>query len=316
MPASNFTDFLQSRRSICNARFVAARRRWPRLDAGDFSLFLRDQFSPLAAALETQDIFAVLDPAYEIGLQLVAEKLAGPSAADPAINALWLSVFPSIKKLIASSPRRVISSLSNAAHHLTATPDTRPEAWQKHLVELAPRAVNIEEFLTIAKILAWRAGLPQYRASAVAAADSLAPDLALTLLDAPDGSSWPEVRDAHLANPWFGFGMSVRKNSCIGKFRGFGGLFLTPPLVVRSGSHILVRSADEAWILVADAFGATLHRASHEEIQSAAPVSTTSNISILPKGHTPTSGVILGKTHAVTSAQSHSIWIGSVHSES
>lgn len=316
MLASNFTDFLQSRRSICNTRFIAARRRWPRLDAGDFSLFLRDQFSPLAAALDTQDVCAVLDPAYEISLQLVAERLAGPSAADPAINRLWVSVFPSITKLIASSPRRVIGSLSNAAHHLAATPDTRVEAWQKHLVELAPRAVNVEEFLTIAKILAWRAGLPQYRASAIAAADSLAPDLALTLLDAPDGSSWSEVRDAYLEDQWFGFGMAARKNFCIGKFRGFGGLFLTPPLVVRSGSQILVRSADEAWILVADAFGATLHRASHEETQSAASVLMPRAVSMLPKGHTATSVVTLGKTHAVTSAQNHSIWIGSVHSES
>lgn len=316
MSATTFTDFLRARRAECNARFVAARRRWPRLDAGDFSLFLRDQFSPLAGALETHNVCAVLDPAYEIGLQLVAEKIAGPSATTSTINELWTKVFPFLTTHIASAPRRVIASLCNAAHHLATTPNNRADVWQHRLVELAPHCENVDQLLTIAKVLAWRAGMAQYRATALTAADFLPPSLALALLEAPADANWPDVRAAHAIDPWFGFAIPVRSHFRLGMFRGFGGLFLTPPLVTRTGSELLVRSSDEAWILIADAFGATFHRASQEEIKAAASVSVPRDVSLLPHGHTATSGVILGHTHAFTSAQSHSIWIGPVRTVS
>jgi hypothetical protein len=315
MLAPPLSDFLRARRADCNARFAAARRLWPRLEAADFSFFLREQVSPLADALHVRDANVVLDQAYELGLQLVAEKLAGPAAATSAINSLWTTAFPSMAVHIVSAPRRILGSLSNAAHHLAATRDTRPDIWQSRLVALAPRCANADELLIVAQVLAWRAGLAHFHAPALAAADCLPPTLALQTLEAPADANWPEVRDAHLSDPWFGYHLPDRLDRRIGSFRGFGGLFLTPPLVTRSGSQILVQSGDEAWILVADAFGATFHRASPQEIQRAAPVSTSSGISRLPSGHTATSCVVLDKTYAVTSAQSHSIWIGPVRPE-
>ncbi|MCU0735863.1 MAG: hypothetical protein MUF20_10125 [Methylotetracoccus sp.] len=315
MLAPPLADFLQTYRTSCNARFDAARRLWPRLDAGDFSLFLRDQLSPLAASLENRDMAMVLNQAYELGLQLVAEKLAGPSAARPEINALWTTVFPSISTHISSAPHRVMRSLINAAHHIAVTPVTRAEMWRNRLVALAPQCADQDQLLVVAQVLAWRAGLSHYRVAALAAAGSLPPVLALKTLDAPADANWPDVRDLHLSDPWFGYHPPDRLNRRIGSFRGFGGLFLTPPLVTRSGSHILVHSGDDSWILVADAFGATFHRASPQEIQVAARVSASSGGSRLPVGHRATSCVVLDKTYAVTSAQSHSIWTGPVLSE-
>ncbi|MFW5894271.1 MAG: hypothetical protein ACOCUY_03960, partial [Verrucomicrobiota bacterium] len=242
MLAPPLADFLRSRRASCNARFDAARRLRPHLDAGDFSLFLRDQLSPLAASLESRETSAVLDQAYELGLQLVAEKHAGPAAVRPEINALWMTVFPSIAKHIATAPRRIMGSLSNAALHLTATPDMRPKIWRNRLVELGPRCANADQLLIVAQALAWRAGLSHFRVSALAAVDSLPPEFALETLEAPTGSNWPEVRDAHLSDPWFGYQLPRRQDLRIGAFRGFGGLFLTPPLVTQSGSQILVQS--------------------------------------------------------------------------
>lgn len=315
MLAPPLADFLRARRADCNARFAAARRLWPRLDAADFSLFLRDQLSPLAAALDATAVNAVLDPAYELGLQLVAEKLAGPAAVTPAINSLWCAGFPNMAAHIATAPRRILGSLSNAAHHLAATPDARPEIWQNRLVALAPRCANADELLIVAQVLAWRAGLAHFREPALGAADALPSDLALEVLEAPADASWPEVRDAHRSDPWFGFHLCSTPVRRIGAFRGFGGLFLTPPLVTLSASRILVRSGDEAWILIADAFGATFHRAAPDEIHNAAPILPTSlDFAHLPVGHKPTSAVILGETFAATSAQSHSIWIGPTHS--
>ena len=315
MLATPLADFLRLHRAACNARFAAARRLWPRLDAADFSLFLRDQFSPLAQSLDGLESHAALTQAYELGLQLVAEKLAGPSAVTTEINALWVNVFPEIAAHIANAPRPILGSLSNAVHHLSSTPDTRLDQWRSRLLELAPRCKNADELLVTAQVLAWRAGLSHFRASSLTAADNLPPDLALELLEAPAGEHWPEVRDAHLSDPWFGYQPPVSTDRHIGMFRGFGGLFLTPPLVTRSGSQILVRSGDESWILVADAFGATFHRASPEEIHRAVSVSIPRDVSALPAGHNITSALILGNMYAVTSAQSHSIWVGKVHSE-
>ena len=315
MLALPLADFLRARRADCNARFAAARRLWPRLDAGDFSLFLRDQMSPLADAVDASESYIVLDQAYDLGLRLVAEKLAGPASISPAVSSLWVNAFPMMAALIATAPRKIIGSLSNAAHHLSATPDARPEIWQSRLIELAPQCSNADELLTLAQILAWRAGLAHYRVPALAAADSLSPALALAALEAPSGADWPEVRDAHLSDPWFGYPEDDSRDRCVGAFRGFGGLFLTPPLVTLSASHILVRSGDEAWILVADACGATFHRASSDEIHGASPILPPhSGFPFLPPGHEPTSGVILGTTYAVTTAQSHSIRLGSTSS--
>lgn len=324
MPAPLLADFLRARRTDCNARFAAARRHSPRLDATDFSRFLRDQLSPLATALEAiapDRAHLVLDRAYDLGLQLVAEKLAGPAAIHSAINRLWVDVFPSMAVLIGSEPRRILSALSNAAHHLSAIPDARAEIWRNRIVTLAPRCVTADDLLVVVQLLAWRAGLAHFRAPALAAADALPPELALEALDAPAGLDWREVRDSHLADPWFGYdarrqpiGPSTPGHR-IGAFRGFGGLFLAPPLVSRSGSHILVRSGDESWILLADAFGATFHRASPDEITASLPVARSSNDSgRLPPGHPPTSAVVLDHTCAVTSAQSHSIWVGPIAS--
>lgn len=55
----------------------------------------------------------------------------------------------------------------------------------------------------------------------------------------------------------------------VGSFRGFGGLFGQPPLVAAAGEHFLVRSETECWLLTADIFGATFHRASVEEFVAA-----------------------------------------------
>ncbi len=320
MLAPLLADFLRSRRTDCNARFAAARRHSPRLDAADFSLFLREQLSPLAAALESiaaDRAYLVLDRAYDLGLQLVAEKLAGPAAFHPAINRLWTEVLPSMAMLIGTEPRRILGALSNAAHHLSTTPDARAEFWRNRIVALAPRCLTANDLLVVVQLQAWRAGLAHFRVPALAAADALPPDVALAALDAPAGMDWHDVRDAHLSDPWFGYDANRQPvppaalGHRIGAFRGFGGLFLSPPFVTQSDSQIFVKSGDEFWILLADSFGATLHRATPDEIAAALPVAPPSlDFGRLPSGHTATSAVVLDRTSAVTSGQSHSIWVG------
>jgi hypothetical protein len=53
--------------------------------------------------------------------------------------------------------------------------------------------------------------------------------------------------------------------AAVGGFRGFAGLFREPPRVYAHGEQFVVESGDASWLLYADAFGATFHRASAEE---------------------------------------------------
>jgi hypothetical protein len=53
-----------------------------------------------------------------------------------------------------------------------------------------------------------------------------------------------------------------------GAFRGFGGAFLHLPTVRSAQDGWIVQSGDEFWLLIADAFGATFHRATAPEWQA------------------------------------------------
>jgi hypothetical protein len=54
-----------------------------------------------------------------------------------------------------------------------------------------------------------------------------------------------------------------------GAFRGFGGLFTEPPTVAMADERLFVRAGTQCWLLTADAFGATFHRATDEEFERA-----------------------------------------------
>jgi hypothetical protein len=49
-----------------------------------------------------------------------------------------------------------------------------------------------------------------------------------------------------------------------GAFRGFGGVFLRPPLVAGAGGQLFAYDGESCWLLHADVFGSTLHRVSDQ----------------------------------------------------
>ncbi len=317
------SDLLRAHRSHFNQRYAAARQRWPHLDPADFSLFLRDQFSPLIHAIATIAPDHATGPAhaaYDLGLQLVAEKLAGPSARDPLINSLWAATLPLIAPLIARDAHRLIGGLCNLAHHVASTPDSRRDFWLSRLGSLGPRATSVEQLILIAQLLAWRSGLAHVRRSALESSSALPASLALAALDAPPHSSWPETQSNHLQNPWYGYNpdfqliLPASASRRIGAFRGLGGCFVSPPLVSTSGEHVLVRSGDETWLLAVDVFGATFHRASPAESADLPALNLKSLVGSLrdfvPPEHTPTSCAVTAHTFALTTAQSHCILVG------
>jgi hypothetical protein len=165
---------------------------------------------------------------------------------------------------VADAPERVLAALGNALHQIATTPGARPAEWTAAMAALAPRCADVGTFLALGQVAAWRAGMAHFRAGALAAADTLPPVLALAAVGS-SGNDWAAVRARLAADPWFDPGGSsspgLRIVARAGAFRGFGGLFVEPP----AGDHFLVRSGEECWLLTADAFGATFHRATEVE---------------------------------------------------
>ena len=282
MVSAALASILRSGRSDFNARFIAARRIYPDLNADAFAEFLRTAVDDVVCAVEgvrADRLAQVTMAAYDAALELVGQKVAGPgsglSSRLAAVEEGWRRILPRIASLVASAPDRLIPAVCNAIHQLASTPDARPRQWIEIMEELGPRCADTETFLKLGQVSAWRAGLAHFRQGAIAAADVLPEKLALAALGAKSDSRWADVRAHLLANPWFDPATAatespvIRVVAQVGSFRGFGGLFVEPPLVVSTGEDFLSRSNNECWLLTADLFGATFHRASIEEFESA-----------------------------------------------
>lgn len=281
MVSDAFAAVLRARRNEFNARFAEARRQNSGAEPVAFGAFLETTADVVVRAVDrvlpncVPDVAAV---AYEVGLQLVSHRLAGPGARHGALDEAWRRILPAAATLVAEAPRRVLPAMSNAAHHLAAAPGARVSAWIEALERLAPRCPDADTLLTLGQVAAWRAGLAHYRESALAAADTLPESLALSALDAVEGACWPTIRARLRAEPWFDPSRPVQEErssdalsvaATVGAFRGFGGLFTEPPRVRAVGEWLYVQSGDEFWVLTADVFGATLHRVPVDAVASA-----------------------------------------------
>jgi hypothetical protein len=290
-----YAQALKDGRESFNARFAEARRAQPRLDPVEFGDILRTTVAAIVAAAErlrpgrTAEIVSVL---YDLSLDLLAREFIGPHSRYPYINAGWRELLPALGPHVAESPRAVAGSLTNALYNLSATPGARPSEWLDSMRALAPLCTGIPALLQAGQVVAWRAGLAHYRKGALALCRQLDAPLARAALGLPDGGGpqvlraavgeigglapaglhmpldtllerladdpWLRPMDAVLEDP----PRELRIVARAGAFRGFGGLFMTPPTVTTAGEHFIVRDGDARWLLTADVFGATFHRAS------------------------------------------------------
>jgi hypothetical protein len=272
---------LRAGRGELNMRFAAARVRHPDLDAEAFAEFIRSAVDPLAVAVARTHPDRVTDvtlAAYDIALELVGRKLVGGAARTPYVGDAWRRLLPNVATLVAADPERVIAAVCNAVHHLSAAPGARPEAWIDAMTGLGSQCTDGGTFLGVGQVAAWRAGMAHFRESALAAADKLPESLALAAIGAPSGR-WPVIRDRLVVDPWYDPALpnesqgTPRVVARAGAFRGFGGLFTEPPTVAMADERLFVRGGAECWVLTADAFGATFHRATPEEFERARPQS-------------------------------------------
>lgn len=256
---------LAAGRASFNARVAAARRAQAGFDEAAFAAILSDLLDPIVAAVETQApdrTAAVATAGFDIALTLAARNLAGPKARRDAVNRLWRDVAPRLAGPIADRPKTLMGSLTNAALNIAATPGARPNEWLALLSRAAPIA-TAETLLPIGQVLAWRAGMAHFRQGALAAAEALGPQQALALVGAE--GDWAEVRARFEANRWWRPDLEPgREGLTVGAFTGYGGQFPEPPTVRAGDDGFVVRSADRTFLLIADAYGATLHPAAPE----------------------------------------------------
>ena len=308
-----FVAVLRACREEINARFVLFRREFPDLEREAYLEFLRTKGDQLVRAVEAVEPVSVVETGRvvcEVGLELVARNLAGPNARHRWIDETWRCVLTAAAAVVAAAPHRVIASLSNAMHQLTSTREARPAQWLALMERAVPFARDVESLLGAGQVAAWRSGLTHYRDGALAVAERLEPALALAVLGA-DGdvaSVLARLRE----NAWFDPGQSGSPSRLVaraGAFRGFGGPFLVPPVVIRLKGQWLAGSGDEHWLLTADAFGATFHRVTGLVIPPPlkADHRALAQLDVPPDCGEVTSVATDGSTTAVTASLTHAV---------
>ncbi len=281
MISETLATVLRSGRADFNARYEVARQRYPVLEGTAFGRFLEESVDPLARATDRfarDRIPAVVSAAYDVGLDLVGQRLLGHEERERRIEATWRELTLPLLPVVALEPARVLPAFANALFNLTITPGARPEQWAGDMRRLGVQCSDSGQLLLLGQVLAWRAGLAHFRQGALTSLPALPKPLLLAAMGAAAESDCPTLLRCLETDPWFnpagppplkGARRSLANVGRLGAFRGYGGLFVEPPVVASTSEHLYVRSGDDCWLLFADAFGSTLHRATTEEFTTA-----------------------------------------------
>src|SRR4051812_35891358 len=104
MVSTALASVLRSGRTEFNARFAAARRLHQDLQPEAFAVFLETAVNDLICEVEKvrgDRLAEVVMTAYDAGLELVSQKLAGPGARRPVVEDAWRRILPKIASLVA-----------------------------------------------------------------------------------------------------------------------------------------------------------------------------------------------------------------------
>lgn len=329
MPAHILDQLLTTNRARYNAKFAEARHYKPRLNGEAFAEVLRNLVAPIVETvnqIRTDTAEAVTEALYDISLDLLGQDFIGPASRYPVIASGWTHVLPKLARFIANDPQTVVGSVTNALYNIAATPGARPGEWMRDMIALTDISENVDILLKAGQICSWRAGLTHYRTEALSIAETLPSSIArLTLgMPADDTQRLSAVIQRLQSSPWESpiastpsAQLKVQKR--VGAFRGFGGLFIVPPIVEPAGEHFLVTDGDNTWLLTADLYGATFHR-SPQITTSSKPetpfklnrngdVSANKVKQSLPELAQSTSHAANAHTLAVTVPYSHAVYL-------
>jgi hypothetical protein len=330
-----FAEALQAERESLNARFAEHRVAGHQVDANAFLDHLATTVDPLVCRIaETlpERVRTVVTELYSTSLELFSASLLGPGAKVTEIADVWQRLLPAAAQLVARDPARVVGCLCNAVYNIASQPKTRSREWIDRMMGIAPKCKDTALLLECGRVLAWQAGMVQYRSAALETARRLRAELAAPLLKLPRDTPadiLSNVLDRLVSNPWLtpeaamssgGDSPSVRIVRKLGAFRGFGGLFLEPPRVSCVNHHLFVSDGHAHWELLADAYGELLQRTATMKTSSdpskASPkihvsgkVEWDSRSATFSELASASSSVCDGTTLAVTLPTSHHVYL-------
>jgi len=269
-------------------------------------------------------------------LRVLSEELMRGRYFDearfPEMRSAWRDLLPKIPGLILGNARNLAGAVSNSVYRLTLASPSAPKRWLAIMEQVGPRCRNIETFLEIGKIAAWRAGMAEYRDAALEILREIDPALAVYALGLKPSAELPAISailEQMERDPWRHpetFGKQPDRRclavvSVVGSFRGFGGEFITPPRVTNHSGEFILSDVESEWTLTADCFGSRLHR---NRIEGSRPVAwgkpglTLSNSGKVTKGNLTAEFSRLAQasshasnatTLAVTLPHSHSVFL-------
>jgi hypothetical protein len=269
-----FVEAIRNNREKLNTKFFYARHTYPQLDGAVFLEQLQTLVEPVAetvSRIAPEKVGEIVITFYDYLLDLMGKGLLGSESRYPALLKGWTQLFTGLPHLLAQDASQFAGSISNALYNLSINQGTRPTYWIDEMNRIGKTCNDVNQFLEVGKVVAWRSGMAHYREGALETCLGLEPKLAraaLCIADSNDTSI--ELTLFKLKNdPWLA-PWSASKNdnpqkqlkiaSVVGAFRGFGGLFTSPPEVITSSGDFYVFDNENCWLLTADIFGATLHR--------------------------------------------------------
>ncbi len=307
---------LETNRSVLNALFAEASIGLNETDrdrlAAEYSRSLVDIVDPVVRGLDQTGMpVAVAFELAKITLQLSARR-----AMSDVVALGWRRLIPLAPDLLATSGSRFLGGITNALSNIELSPNARPTSW----VETAERVltkrknISIETFERVGVVAAWRAGMPQFREAALRQLETLDVELASLALGCT--SALPTDRISRtISDPWFDptTGEPTKRIGRIGNFRGLGGTFQKPPLLLSGSSEPVVTDGSTDWLLLADHTGLFLQRIGERD--SKQPVQANNErFAPLPKVvHDsvvePTSWLQTSTTIYATSATSYAVTV-------
>jgi len=270
-----FAEALKRGRDRFNTKFAYARRRFPGLDGETMKEHLGVTVAPIAEAVHrvaADRLDGAVDALYDLLLELIGGGFIAAQSRYPALLKAWREMLPRLPHLVAREPSRFVGAITNAVYNLSTTATARPTFWIDAMTRLGSECADVQQFLEAGKVVAWRSGLAHYRDGALAACLNLDAGLARAALGLPDADQMPMPaiierlqQDRWLA-PAAASNLSnkdrrLRVVAAVGTFRGFGGVFVEPPRVLLRDGEWLAYDRENCWLVTADLFGATFHRA-------------------------------------------------------
>lgn len=263
-----FADLLQRQRAAFNQIFYQLRYQAQGLGPEQALAFYRQHLQawilalapvllkPASSQAEAQAERAQLDRVAlqlaALGLDLSAQGLlSGRGVLAPVAQGLerLVTAYPGF---VLANPPLMLACWVNALVQLCRHPGARPQQWLDDLLLWGGQSQDLQEFLKLGQVLAWRAGLAHYRQGALSVLSQLSPGLQASLLLGQSLEHWR-------ASPWCK-GQTPQPPSLhlcelTAGFAGWGGQLLGLPELSWQADHLMVSDSAQGWHVFRDAWG-------------------------------------------------------------